>query len=150
VPSWGGRENFWGISCEKSLFYAKKSYFFQLRRDARKYLGYFVWKITILRQKIIFSPILGGPACAPRWIRPWSFHRCFLYKFAVFRQALSEENTFRNQPTRNKNCLWWPCLLTDRDEMSNLYRVPSIDDSYHLSVHFTNRFQRRVLEIDQA
>jgi hypothetical protein len=26
----GGRsENFWGISCEKSRFYAKKSYFFQ-------------------------------------------------------------------------------------------------------------------------
>ena len=22
--------------------------------------------------------------------------------------------------TRNKNCLWWPCLLVDRDEMSNL------------------------------
>jgi hypothetical protein len=21
---------------------------------------------------------------------------------------------FRNQPIRNKNCLWWPCLLTDR------------------------------------
>jgi hypothetical protein len=39
---------------------AKKSYFFQLRREARKYLGYFVWKITILRQKILFFPILGG------------------------------------------------------------------------------------------
>ena len=30
---------------------------------------YFVWKITILRQKIIFFPILGGRA--PHWIRPW-------------------------------------------------------------------------------
>jgi hypothetical protein len=29
VPSGGRRENFWGISCEKSRFYAKKSYFFQ-------------------------------------------------------------------------------------------------------------------------
>ena len=29
APSGGRRENFWGISCEKSLFYAKKSYFFQ-------------------------------------------------------------------------------------------------------------------------
>ena len=37
---------------------------------------------------------------------------------------------FRNQPIRNKNCLWWPCLLTDRDKMSNLYRGPSIDASY--------------------
>ena len=25
----GRRENFWGISCEKSRFYAKKYYFFQ-------------------------------------------------------------------------------------------------------------------------
>ena len=25
----GRRENFWGISCEKSRFYAKKLYFFQ-------------------------------------------------------------------------------------------------------------------------
>ena len=41
APSEGRRENFWGISCEKSRFYAKKSYFFQLRREARKYLGYF-------------------------------------------------------------------------------------------------------------
>ena len=29
APSGGRRENFRGISCEKSLFYAKKSYFFQ-------------------------------------------------------------------------------------------------------------------------
>jgi hypothetical protein len=29
---------------------------------------------------------------------------------------------FRNRPIRNKNCLWWPCLLTDRDEMNTLYR----------------------------
>ena len=35
------------------------------RREARKFLGYFVRKITILRQKIIFFPILGGGGCAP-------------------------------------------------------------------------------------
>ena len=29
APSGGRREKFWGISCEKSRFYAKKSYFFQ-------------------------------------------------------------------------------------------------------------------------
>jgi hypothetical protein len=42
---------------------------------------------------------------------------------------------FRNQPIRNKNGLWWPCLLTDRDEMSNLNKRPSIDASYQVSVH---------------
>jgi len=41
---------------------------------------------------------------------------------------------FRNRPIRNKNCLWQPCLLTDRDEISNLYRGPSIDVSYQVSV----------------
>jgi hypothetical protein len=33
---------------------------------------------------------------------------------------------------RNKNVLWQPCLLTDRDEMSNLYQGPSIDASYQV------------------
>ena len=38
APSGGRRENCWGISCEKSQFYTKKSYFFQFwgRRDARR------------------------------------------------------------------------------------------------------------------
>ena len=45
VPSGGMCKIFWGISCEKSRFYAKKSYFF---------------------------PIFGGGACRvhPPWIRP--------------------------------------------------------------------------------
>ena len=41
------------------------------------------------------------------------------------------------------NCLWRPCLLMDRDEMSNLYRGPSIDASYQVSVHLAQWFQRR-------
>jgi len=47
APSGGRRENFGGISCEKSRFYAKK---------------------------IIFFPILGGAraGCVPPWIRPWN------------------------------------------------------------------------------
>jgi hypothetical protein len=42
---------------------------------------------------------------------------------------------FRNQPIRNKNCLWWPCLLMDRDEMSNRNRGLSIDASYQVSIN---------------
>jgi hypothetical protein len=59
---------------------------------------------------------------------------------------------FRNQPIRNKNCLWWPCLLTYRHKMSNLYRGPSIDASYQVSVHLAKWFQRRrfFLEINQS
>jgi hypothetical protein len=33
-----------------------------------------------------------------------------------------------------------PCLLTDRDKMSNLYRGPSIDASYQVSVHLVEGF----------
>jgi hypothetical protein len=53
---------------------------------------------------------------------------------------------FRNRPIRNKNCLWWPCLLTYGDEMSNLYRGPSIDASYQVSVHLAKGFQMRRLK----
>jgi hypothetical protein len=64
---------------------------------------------------------------------------------------VSEEKNLKNQPIRNKNRLLWPCLLTDRDEMNNLYRGPSIDASYTVSVHLAKRFQRRrLLEIDQS
>jgi hypothetical protein len=51
---------------------------------------------------------------------------------------------FRNRPIRNKNCMWWLCLLTDRDEMRNLHRGHSIDDSYQVSVvaMFVNRLER--------
>ena len=58
---------------------------------------------------------------------------------------------FRGRPIRNKNRLWWPCLLMDWDRMSNLYRGPSIDASYQVSVHLAMWFQRRrFLEIDQS
>ena len=35
APSGGRREKCWGISCEKSRFYAKKSYFFPILGGAR-------------------------------------------------------------------------------------------------------------------
>jgi hypothetical protein len=58
---------------------------------------------------------------------------------------------FRNQPIRNKNCLWRPCLLTYRDEMSILYRGHDIDASYQVSVHLAKQFQRRrFLKIGQS
>jgi hypothetical protein len=41
-------------------------------------------------------------------------------------------------------------LLTDRDEMSNLYRGPSIDASYQVSVHLAKWFWRRFLKIGQS
>jgi hypothetical protein len=63
-----------------------------------------------------------------------TFHRCFLPSFGSFGQAVSEK-IFKNRPIRNKDCLCRPCLLMDWDEMSNIYRGPSIDASYQVSVH---------------
>jgi hypothetical protein len=72
-----------------------------------------------------------------------TFQRCFLPSYGSFGPTVSEEKNFKNQPIRNKNRLWWPCLLTDQDEMSNLYRRPSIDASYQVLVHLAKWFQRR-------
>ena len=40
-------------------------------------------------------------------------------------------------------------MLTDRDEMSILYRGPSIDASYQVSVHLAEGFQRRRLKCEK-
>jgi hypothetical protein len=72
-----------------------------------------------------------------------TFHRCFLPSFGSFGKVVSKEKIFRNRSIRNKNCLWQPYLLMDRDEMSNVYRGPPIDASYQVSVHLAKRFQRR-------
>jgi hypothetical protein len=53
-------------------------------------------------------------------------------KFGSFGKAVSEDKIFRNRPIRNKDCLWQPYLLMDRDEMSNLYRGLPIDASYQV------------------
>jgi hypothetical protein len=41
-------------------------------------------------------------------------------------------------------------LMTYWDEMSNLYRVPSIDASYQVSVHLAKQFRRRFKKIGQS
>ena len=69
-----------------------------------------------------------------------TFHRCFLPSFGLFGQAVSEEKIFRNRPIRNKNCLWWPCLLMDQDTMSTLYRGLPIDTSYQVSLYLAKRY----------
>jgi hypothetical protein len=64
----------------------------------------------------------------------WPPQAILVFDWPIFKNLLGED-FFRNQPIRNKNCLWWPCLLTDQDKMSKIYRGPSIDASYQVSVH---------------
>ena len=64
----------------------------------------------------------------------------------IWASGFREKDFFRNQPIRNKNGLWQPCLLTDWDEMSNLNRGPSIDASYQV---LSEGFQRRRLKCEK-
>ena len=73
------------------------------------------------------------------------------YQVSVHLAKRFQEKNFINQPIRNERRLWRPCSLTDRDEMSNLYRGPSIDGSYQVSLHLVEGFRRRrFLEIDKS
>jgi hypothetical protein len=76
-------------------------------------------------------------------------HRCFPPNFGSFGKAVSEKKIFRNWLIWNKNCLWRPCLLMDQNEMSILYRGPSIDVSYQASYHLAIWFQRKSCFINQ-
>jgi hypothetical protein len=62
------------------------------------------------------------------YVLPTKFRFIWLSSFRL-------KKIFRNRPIRNKNCLWQPCLLTNREEMSIIYREPSIDASYQVSFH---------------
>jgi hypothetical protein len=47
--------------------------------------------------------------------------------------------------------IWPPQAIFVSEEMSNIYRGPSIDASYHASDNLAKRFKRRrFLEIDQS
>ena len=63
------------------------------------------------------------------------------YQVSVHLAKRFQGRYFRNQPIRDNNCLWRPCLLMDRDDMSNRNRGLSMDASYQVSVHLAKRFR---------
>ena len=100
-------------------------------------------KSTLQKQELPVAAMFDNGSGRNEHSLQRTFHRCFLPRFGSFGQAVSEENNFNNRPIRNKSCLWRPCLLTDRDEMSNPYRGPAIHGSYQVSVHLAKQLQRR-------
>jgi hypothetical protein len=91
-----------------------------------------VWRPCLLIDREKISKLYRGPSIDAA------------YQVSVhLAKRFQKRRLFRNQLIRNKNCLWRPCLSKDRDEMSNLYRGPSIDASYQVSVHLVTQFQRR-------
>jgi hypothetical protein len=74
-----------------------------------------------------------------------SIHVDVSYQVSVhIAKQIQRRRFYRNFPIRNKNCMWLPCLITDRDEMNKLHRGHSIDASWQVSVvaMFDNRSGR--------
>ena len=92
-----------------------------------------LWRLCLLTDRDKMSNLYRGPYIDA------SYHVSF-----HLAKRLQRRRIFRNRPIRNKNFMWRPCLLTNRDDMSNLYRVPSIDASYQVSVNLDKRFQRKI------
>jgi hypothetical protein len=78
-----------------------------------------------------------------------TFHRSYLPSFGSFGPVVSEEKIFKYLPIRNKNRLWRPCFLMDQEKKSTVYRGPSKDASYQVSVHLPKGFQRRRLKCEK-
>ena len=97
-----------------------------------------LWRPCLLMDQDEMSNFYGGPSIDA------SYQTRFIWSC-----GFRGEYFFRNQPIRNKNDLWLPCLLMDRDKMSNIIRGTSIDASYYVSVHLTKRFQRRRLKCEK-
>ena len=93
-----------------------------------------LWQPFLLMDQDKMSNIYRGPSIDTS------------YQFSVhLAKQFQKRSIIRNRATRNKKCLWWPILLTDQDKMSNLYRGPSIDTSYQVSVHLAKQFQKRFI-----
>jgi hypothetical protein len=134
-------EPFIGTSYQESVHLAKR---FPKRRYSRNRPirnKNFLWRQRLLMDRDEMINLYREP----------SIHASYKVSVHLAKQ-FQRRRFFRNQPIKNKNCLWRPCLLPDQDKMYNLYRGPSTDASYQVSEHLVKRFQRRrfVLEINQS
>jgi hypothetical protein len=75
-----------------------------------------------------------------------TFHGCFLPSFDSFGQTVSEK-ILKKSANQKQELPVVAMFVNGLDEMSNLYRGPSIDASYQVSVHLAKVFQRRRFNI---
>jgi hypothetical protein len=55
---------------------------------------------------------------------------------------LGRQHVYKVLYSKNKNCHWRACLLTDWDTISNLYRELSIHAAYQVLFYFGKRLRR--------
>ena len=108
---------------------------------AKRFQRRFFQKLTNKKQELPVAALIVKGSGRNEYFLQRTCYRCFLPSFGSFGQAVSEEKIFLNRPIRNKNCLWQPCLLMDRDKMNNLQGGPSIDASYQVSLHLAEVFR---------
>ena len=141
APSGGRRENFWCISCEKSRFYAKKSYFFQLPREARKFWGISCEKSRFYANFFNFFRILGGraPGAPPLpWIRPCYDHMVVTWIYLISHNSftvviyyrLSVWSWFLNAAKRTQ----YNFIFDDEFQSLCIFRVPVFQATIPLPV----------------
>jgi len=79
-----------------------------------------------------------------------TFHRCFLPSFSTFGQTVSEGKNLKKSANQKQESPVAAMFVNGSGQNEYLYRGPSIDASYQVSVYLAKRFQRtRFLEIDQ-
>jgi hypothetical protein len=90
------------------------------------------WQFLFLIGWFLKNLLLWNRICLlMNWDEMSNFHRGpskeTSYQISVhLGKQIQRRRLFRNQPIRNKNCLWRPCLLMDGDEMSNLQSLTHI------------------------
>ena len=105
----------------------------------------FIWPSGFRREDLKINRPIGNKNCLCRPCLVMDHNKmCTLnrghsmdasYQVSVhLAKQFQRRRFFTNRAIRNKNCMWWQCLLTDRDEMSNLHRGHSIDASYQVLV----------------
>ena len=104
---------------------------------------FFLQKSTNQKQELSVAAMFVNGSGWNEQSQQRTFHKCFLLSFRSFGQVVSEEKNLFNRPIRNKNRLWWPCLLMNRNKMSTLYRGLPIYASYQVLVHLAKWFQKR-------